>query len=445
MCDATSPSSGIRGALGVQGVRRRRRAARARRQAQVAALVAGLAAGHGRPQGVAGTSRLTKTRCSCSRPRARSKAWAEGGAAAGLRDPHRRRPPLCGKNAAAVLPAALRRHRRGADVEPPSVVRRATGSHWSRPHARATRSRRGSRPEPQQAAAGAPEEAGPAGAEDCRLVAAGRRHPAGLPQGRHRAGGEQGGNRSTRLKVAESSPRPPMTSCNPAPVLRATTSSSRFGISVEGIDEVMLRMAKCCRRVPVIRSSATSPWAAGLRSTAEVVPMLRRRATCRHPGTAMLVPGRDPGRRVGIATLRNIARPGSTSSRCTVADRSIPTVKTASSSRSATTHALDQTINRLRNIESAFDAYRRGRLARAQRHLDRRQTGWRASSRRDRRSGAVRRPQARSASARAKPPCIGALRLPAAGPLRRAPSPRPWSDDRQRPCAKLPGPTRCTK
>ncbi|MGZ4285534.1 MAG: RelA/SpoT family protein, partial [Solirubrobacteraceae bacterium] len=31
---------------------------------------------------------------------------------------------------------------------------------------------------------------------------------------------------------------------------RATTSSSRYGISVEGIDEVMLRMAKCCRPVP---------------------------------------------------------------------------------------------------------------------------------------------------------------------------------------------------
>src|SRR2546430_718969 len=31
---------------------------------------------------------------------------------------------------------------------------------------------------------------------------------------------------------------------------RPTTSSSRFGIAVEGIDEVMLRLAKCCRPVP---------------------------------------------------------------------------------------------------------------------------------------------------------------------------------------------------
>ena len=31
---------------------------------------------------------------------------------------------------------------------------------------------------------------------------------------------------------------------------RPTTSSTRFGISVEGIDEVMLRLAKCCRPVP---------------------------------------------------------------------------------------------------------------------------------------------------------------------------------------------------
>ena len=31
---------------------------------------------------------------------------------------------------------------------------------------------------------------------------------------------------------------------------RPTTSSTRFGIAVEGIDEVMLRLAKCCRPVP---------------------------------------------------------------------------------------------------------------------------------------------------------------------------------------------------
>src|SRR6201999_4522953 len=29
--------------------------------------------------------------------------------------------------------------------------------------------------------------------------------------------------------------------------VRPTTSSSRYGITVDGIDEVMLRMAKCCR------------------------------------------------------------------------------------------------------------------------------------------------------------------------------------------------------
>src|SRR5947209_20516577 len=31
---------------------------------------------------------------------------------------------------------------------------------------------------------------------------------------------------------------------------RPTTSSSRYGITVQGIDEVMLRLAKCCRPVP---------------------------------------------------------------------------------------------------------------------------------------------------------------------------------------------------
>ena len=88
---------------------------------------------------------------------------------------------------------------------------------------------------------------------------------------------------------------------------RATTTSSRFGISVEGIDEVMLRMAKCCRPVPgdpdrrlhFARPRNHHP-SRGLpqRGGAPQGP----RAV--HPGVLGrrprdLLPGRDRGRRVG--------------------------------------------------------------------------------------------------------------------------------------------------
>ena len=50
---------------------------------------------------------------------------------------------------------------------------------------------------------------------------------------------------------------------------RPTTSSTKFGISVDGVGDVMLRLAKCCRPCPATRSSATSRSAAASRSTAK--------------------------------------------------------------------------------------------------------------------------------------------------------------------------------
>ena len=111
----------------------------------------------------------------------------------------------------------------------------------------------------------APQEAGPAGAEDRRLPAAGRRDPRdGLPQGRrllHRAGRRQDLGQGRRQqghaapqagrgrRVRADRGRRPAEDA-PAALARRPPSSSRFGISVEGIDEVMLRLAKCCRPVP---------------------------------------------------------------------------------------------------------------------------------------------------------------------------------------------------
>ena len=106
--------------------------------------------------------------------------------------------------------------------------------------------------------------AGAAGAEDRRLAAAGRRDPRdGLPQGRrllHRARRAKISPKVVvnkilqRLKQGEAAESEPTAADDLLQTRRrrsrATTSSSRYGISVEGIDEVMLRLAKCCRPVP---------------------------------------------------------------------------------------------------------------------------------------------------------------------------------------------------
>ena len=126
-------------------------------------------------------------------------------------------------------------------------------------------------------------KAGPAGAEDRRLAAARGRHPRdGLPQGRrllHRARrredlaqgrrqqghaapqagrGRRGRDRGRGGADHGAPPAPPADG----------RLASEYGIRVEGVDDVMLRLAKCCRPVPGDRSSATSRSAAASRSTA---------------------------------------------------------------------------------------------------------------------------------------------------------------------------------
>jgi GTP pyrophosphokinase len=151
---------------------------------------------------------------------------------------------------------------------------------------------------------------------------------------------------------------------------RPTTSSSSFGISVEGIDEVMLRIAKCCRPVP-------GDPIVGYISLGRGITI--HRDDC--PNVAVLK--KDPDRFTQVAwegdaetsfrveievdgwdrhrlledMSRTFAEGGVNilEARCTV---NHPMVKNRFVVEVGDTRTLDQTINRLRNIDAVFDAYR---------------------------------------------------------------------------------------
>jgi guanosine-3',5'-bis(diphosphate) 3'-pyrophosphohydrolase len=151
---------------------------------------------------------------------------------------------------------------------------------------------------------------------------------------------------------------------------RPTTSSSRFGIAVEGVDEVMLRLAKCCRPVP-------GDGIVGYISLGRGITI--HREDC--PNVAVLK--RDPERFTPVAwdgdadtsfrveievdgwdrhrLLEDMSRTFSEAginiieARCTV---NHPMVKNRFVVEVGDTRALDQAINRLRNIDAVFDAYR---------------------------------------------------------------------------------------
>ena len=125
---------------------------------------------------------------------------------------------------------------------------------------------RGLRAHRPPAAPGAPQQGGAARAEADRLAAAGRRHPRdGLPQGRrllHRprrgqdlAQGrrQQGAAAPQAGRVRRSrSPRPPTTLLDQRRTAHAPPGVQLLdstGSSVEGVDDVPLRLAKCCRPV----------------------------------------------------------------------------------------------------------------------------------------------------------------------------------------------------
>jgi guanosine-3',5'-bis(diphosphate) 3'-pyrophosphohydrolase len=151
---------------------------------------------------------------------------------------------------------------------------------------------------------------------------------------------------------------------------RPTTSSSSFGIKVEGIDEVMLRLAKCCRPVPGDPIVGYISLGRGItihREDCPNVAVLKRDAERFTPvswdGDAetsfrveIEVDGWDRHRLLEDMS-RTFAEAGINilEARCTVHH---PMVKNRFVVEVGDTRALDQTINRLRNIDSVFDAYR---------------------------------------------------------------------------------------
>jgi GTP diphosphokinase / guanosine-3',5'-bis(diphosphate) 3'-diphosphatase len=151
---------------------------------------------------------------------------------------------------------------------------------------------------------------------------------------------------------------------------RPTTSSARYGISVEGIDEVMLRLAKCCRPVP-------GDEIVGYISLGRGITI--HRGDC--PNVAVLK--RSPERFTSVAwesdqvtglvveiqvdawdrhrLLEDLSRVFSESGANIVEARCLshpPMVKNRFVVEVADTHALKGAINRLRNTEAVFDAYR---------------------------------------------------------------------------------------
>ncbi len=151
---------------------------------------------------------------------------------------------------------------------------------------------------------------------------------------------------------------------------RPTTSSSRYGIMVEGIDEVMLRLAKCCRPVPGDPIAGYISLGRGItihREDCPNVAVLKRDPDRFTPvsweGDAetsfrveIQVDGWDRHRLLEDMS-RTFAEAGINivEARCTV---NHPMVKNRFVVEVGDTRALDQTITRLRNIDSVFDAYR---------------------------------------------------------------------------------------
>jgi GTP pyrophosphokinase len=151
---------------------------------------------------------------------------------------------------------------------------------------------------------------------------------------------------------------------------RPTTSSTKFGISVEGVSDVMLRMAKCCRPVPGDPIVGYISLGRGItihRDDCPNVAVLKRDPDRFTPvmwdGDAetsfrveIEVDGWDRHRLLEDMT-RTFSEGGVNilEARCTV---NPPMVKNRFVVEVGDTRTLDQTINRLRNIDAVFDAYR---------------------------------------------------------------------------------------
>src|SRR5256714_119667 len=151
---------------------------------------------------------------------------------------------------------------------------------------------------------------------------------------------------------------------------RPTKSSGQYGIQVEGVEDVMLRLAKCCRPVPGDEIVGYISLGRGItihRKDCSNVALLRR----------------DPERFVKVSwegdqaapfiveiqidawdrhrLLEDLSRAFSESGANILEARCLstpPMVKNRFVIEVADTHALKSAVTRLRNVDSVFDAYR---------------------------------------------------------------------------------------
>jgi GTP diphosphokinase / guanosine-3',5'-bis(diphosphate) 3'-diphosphatase len=151
---------------------------------------------------------------------------------------------------------------------------------------------------------------------------------------------------------------------------KKTAASSSYGIKVEGIDDVMLRIAKCCRPVPGDPILGYISLGKGITIHHEDCP--NARALKRNPErftqvswegdsaasfrVELQVDGYDRHRLLEDLS-RTFAETGINilEARCTVVH---PMVKNRFVVEVGDTQSLKAAITRLRNIESVFDAYR---------------------------------------------------------------------------------------
>jgi GTP diphosphokinase / guanosine-3',5'-bis(diphosphate) 3'-diphosphatase len=151
---------------------------------------------------------------------------------------------------------------------------------------------------------------------------------------------------------------------------KPTAASSTYGIKVQGIDDVMLRLAKCCRPVPGDPIVGYISLGKGITIHREDCP--NARALMKNPERFTAVAWEGEGSRSfrvelqidawdRTSLLEDLSRTFAESginileARCTVVH---PMVKNRFVVEVGDTRALKTCVQRLRNIDSVFDAYR---------------------------------------------------------------------------------------